>query len=94
VVGFLVEHQNQGGGGFPILGIKTDSYDLVICASVSPQQFLSLGLKTMQATVCLLHYKTDRSVMAWDTCRALAACFTWNQVGLGFPSLASRLVET
>jgi hypothetical protein len=23
----------------------------------------------------------------------LAACFTWKQVGLGFPSLASRLVE-
>jgi hypothetical protein len=27
---FLVELQNQGGGGFPSLGLKTDSYDLVI----------------------------------------------------------------
>jgi hypothetical protein len=27
----------------------------------------------------------------WDTCRDLAACFTWKQVWLGFPSLASRL---
>jgi hypothetical protein len=30
VVGFLVEPQNQGGGGFPGLGLKTDSSDLVI----------------------------------------------------------------
>jgi hypothetical protein len=26
VVGFLVEPQNQGGGGFPGLGLKTGSY--------------------------------------------------------------------
>jgi hypothetical protein len=31
--------------------------------------------------------------MARDTHRDLAACFAWKQVGLGFPSLASRLVE-
>jgi hypothetical protein len=30
VVGFLVETQNQGGGGFPSLGLKTGSSDLVI----------------------------------------------------------------
>jgi hypothetical protein len=30
VVGFLVEPQNQGGGGFPDLGLKTDSSGLVI----------------------------------------------------------------
>jgi hypothetical protein len=30
VVGFLVEPQNQGGGGFPGLGLKTDSSCLVI----------------------------------------------------------------
>jgi hypothetical protein len=28
--GFLVEPQNQGGGGFPSLGLKTDSFGLVI----------------------------------------------------------------
>jgi hypothetical protein len=28
--GFLVEPQNQGDGGFPGLGIKTGSYNLVI----------------------------------------------------------------
>jgi hypothetical protein len=28
--GFLVEPQNQGGGGFPGLGLKTDSSGLVI----------------------------------------------------------------
>jgi hypothetical protein len=35
-VGFLVEAQNQGGGGFPSLGLKPDSYSLVIWASKSP----------------------------------------------------------
>jgi hypothetical protein len=30
VVDFLVECQNQGGGGFPSLGLKTGSYGLVI----------------------------------------------------------------
>jgi hypothetical protein len=29
-VGFLVEPQNQGGGGFPALGLKTGSSGLVI----------------------------------------------------------------
>jgi hypothetical protein len=31
-VGFLVEPQNQGGGGFPGLGLKTGSSGLVIWA--------------------------------------------------------------
>jgi hypothetical protein len=35
-VGFLVEPQNQGGGGFPGLGIKTGSSALVIWISKSP----------------------------------------------------------
>jgi hypothetical protein len=35
-VGFLVEPQNQGGGEFPSLSLKTDSFGLVICASKSP----------------------------------------------------------
>jgi hypothetical protein len=30
VVGFLVEPQNQGGGGFSGLGLKTDNSSLVI----------------------------------------------------------------
>jgi hypothetical protein len=30
VIGFLVELQNQGGGGFPGLGLKTGSSGLVI----------------------------------------------------------------
>jgi hypothetical protein len=45
-VGFLVEPQNQGGGGFPGLGLKTGSYGLVIWVSKSPRQFFYLGLKT------------------------------------------------
>jgi hypothetical protein len=45
-VGFLVEPQNQGGGGFPDLGIKIDRSGLVIWASKSPRRFLDLYLKT------------------------------------------------
>jgi hypothetical protein len=35
-VGFLVEPQNQGGGGFPDLCLKTGSSGLLIWASKSP----------------------------------------------------------
>jgi hypothetical protein len=42
---FLVEPQNQGGGGFSGLGLKTGSSGLVICASKSPRRFLGLDLK-------------------------------------------------
>jgi hypothetical protein len=35
-VGFLVEPQNQGGGGFSSLDLKTGSSGLVIYASKSP----------------------------------------------------------
>jgi hypothetical protein len=59
VVGFLVETQNQGGGGFPSLGLKTGSYNLVIWASKSLQRFLGLGLKIKQAAVYWLCHKTD-----------------------------------
>jgi hypothetical protein len=87
-VGFLVEPQNQGGGGFTGLGLKTGSSGLVIWASKSPRQFLGLGLKTKWASVCRLRHKTDGGRSTWDTCRDLVACFTWKQVRLGFPSLA------
>jgi hypothetical protein len=43
-VGFLVESQNQGGEGFPSLGLKTDSFGLVILALKSPQRFLGLSI--------------------------------------------------
>jgi hypothetical protein len=33
VIGFLVEPQNQGGGEFPGLGLKTDGFSLVIWVS-------------------------------------------------------------
>jgi hypothetical protein len=52
LIGFLVEPQNQGGGGFRGLGLKIGSSGLVICASKSPRQFLGLGLKTKHASVC------------------------------------------
>jgi hypothetical protein len=59
-VDFLVEYQNQGGGGFPGLGLKTDSYGLVICASKSLRRFFVLGLKIKHVSVCWLCHKTDR----------------------------------
>jgi hypothetical protein len=70
----LVEPQNQGGGGFPGLGLKTGSSGLVIWASKSLRRFLGLGLKTKGASVCRLHYKTDGGRSAWDTHLDLAAC--------------------
>jgi hypothetical protein len=88
VVGFLVEPQNQGGGGFPSLRLKTGSYGLVIWASKSPRRFLGLGLKTIQASVCQLRHKTNGGRPVRDTHRDLAACFAWKQVWLGFSSLA------
>jgi hypothetical protein len=57
--GFLVEPQNQGGAGFSGLGLKTDSYSLVIWASKSSQRFLDLGLKTKHASIYRWHHKTD-----------------------------------
>jgi hypothetical protein len=92
-VGFLVEPQNQGGGGFFGLRLKTDSSGLVIWASKSPQRFLGLSLKTKQASVCRLHHKTDGGRSAWNTRRDLAGCLVWKQVWLGFSSLAGRLAD-
>jgi hypothetical protein len=55
------------GGGFLGLDLKTSSYSLVIWVLKSPQQFLGLGLKTKQATVCRLRYKTHGRATAWNT---------------------------
>jgi hypothetical protein len=79
-VDFLVEPQNQGGGGFSDLGVKTGSSGLVIWASKSPRRFLGLGLKTKWASVCRVHHKTDGGRSARDTRRDLLACLTWKQV--------------
>jgi hypothetical protein len=73
--------------GFLGLGLKIDSFGLVICASKLSQRFHGLGLKIKQAMVYLLHHKTDRRRMARDTQKNLAACFTVKQVELGFSSL-------
>jgi hypothetical protein len=66
-VGFLVEPQNQGGGGFAGLGLKTGSSGLVIWASKSPRRILGLGLKTKWASVCRLRHKTDGGRLPQDT---------------------------
>jgi hypothetical protein len=75
-VGFLVEPQNQGGGGFYGLGLKIGSFDLVIWASKSPRQFPGLGHKTNLASVYRLHHKINGGRLARDTCRDLVSCFT------------------
>jgi hypothetical protein len=36
VVGFLIELQNQGGGGFSSFGLKTSTYSFMIWTSKSP----------------------------------------------------------
>jgi hypothetical protein len=58
-VSFLVEPQNQGGGGFPDLSVKTGSSGLVIYASKSSRRFLGLDIKTKQTSVCRLCHTTD-----------------------------------
>jgi hypothetical protein len=74
VVCFLVEPQNQGGGGFSGLWFKTGCSGLVIRTSKSLRWFLSLDLKSKWASVCRLRHRTDGEKTAWDTCRDLAAC--------------------
>jgi hypothetical protein len=59
VVVFLVEPQNQGGGGFSGLGLKIGNYDLVFWVSKSPRLFLGLGIKIKQSMVCRLCHKTN-----------------------------------
>jgi hypothetical protein len=75
-VGFLVESQNQGGGGFFGLRLKTDSSGLMIWTTKSPRRFLGLSLKTKQDSVCWLRHKTDGRRSARDTRRDIATCFT------------------
>jgi hypothetical protein len=80
VMGFLVEPQNQGGGGFSGLDLKTGSSGLVIWASKSLRRFLGLCIKIKWASVCRLRHKTDGARSAWDTRRDLAACLASKQV--------------
>jgi hypothetical protein len=73
-VSFLVEPQNQGGGGFSGLDLKIGNSSLVIWVSKSPQRFLGLGLKIKQTSVYRLRHKTNGGRSAWDTRRDLVAC--------------------
>jgi hypothetical protein len=68
VVGFLVEPQNQGGGEFLGLGLKTGSSGLVIWAAKSLRRFLGLGLKIKHFSVCWLRHKINGGRSALDTC--------------------------
>jgi hypothetical protein len=91
-VSFLVEPQNQCGGGFSGLDLKTGSSGLVIWVSNSPRRFFGFGLKIKWATVYWLRYKTDGGRSARDTHRDLVACFMWRHMT---PSrrLRRKLVE-
>jgi hypothetical protein len=51
-VGFLVEPQNQGGGGFSGLGVKIGSSGLVIWASKLPRWFLGVTLTFCESKFC------------------------------------------
>jgi hypothetical protein len=75
-VDFLVEPQNQGGGGLLGLVLKTGSSALVIWVSKSPRWFFGLILKSKQVLVYRLHHKIDRGRSTRDTRRDLAVCFT------------------
>jgi hypothetical protein len=88
VVGFLVEPQNQGGGGSSGLGLKTGRFSLVIWDLKSPRRFFGLSLKIKWALVYRLCYEIDGGRSTRDTRQDLAACFAWKQVWVGFPSLA------
>jgi hypothetical protein len=57
---FLVESQNQGGGGFSGLDLKMGSSGLVIWASKSPRGFPGLGLKTDSSGLVILASKSPR----------------------------------
>jgi hypothetical protein len=86
-VGFLVEPQNQVGGGFLDLSLKTGSFGLVIfpqnhcsiflvCASKSSElRFVGYATKPMEGG-------------RRDTHRDITTCFTYKQVWLWFFSLA------
>jgi hypothetical protein len=81
-IDFLVEPQNQYGGGFPAFGLKNDSSDLVIYVSKSPRWFFGFDIKIKRASVYRLRHKTDGERLMWDTRQDLAACFIWKQVWL------------
>jgi hypothetical protein len=66
VVSFLGESQNQGGGGFLGLGLKTGTFGLVIWVSKLSRWFLGLSLKTKWILICRLRHKTDVGRSAWN----------------------------
>jgi hypothetical protein len=58
----------------------------VMVSWFEPQNHASYGLSVVPQNQW-------RMKMAWDMHRDLVACFAWKQVGLAFPSLASRLAD-
>jgi hypothetical protein len=56
VLDFLVEPQNQGGGGFSSLDLKISNYNLMILTLKSPRCFLGLCLKIKRASIYRLRH--------------------------------------
>jgi hypothetical protein len=92
--GFLCWASKLWSSGFSVCVLKPTVLVWWFGSSKSPLRFLGFGLKTKRVSVCLLCHKIDGGRSAQDMRRDLAACFTWKQVGIGFTSLALRLVET
>jgi hypothetical protein len=65
--------------------------DLGIKITATASWFGSQNQACFDLSVAPQNRREDMTV--WDTRRDLAACFTWKQVWLEFPSLASRLAE-
>jgi hypothetical protein len=84
---FLVEPQNQGGGGFLGLGLKTSIFGLVIWSSKSPRWFLGLGLK-ITATVSWFRPQNQAGFSL-----SIALQNRWRLVGVGHTSRSCGLLH-
>jgi hypothetical protein len=103
--GFLVRPQNKGRRFLPVWPqnrwlrvsrfgpqnwqLRFGDMDIKIITTVSwfrPQNQAGYGLLAAPQN-------QQRIKTAWNAHRDLAACFTWEEVGLEFPRLTSRLAE-
>jgi hypothetical protein len=75
--GFLVEPQNQGGGRFLGLGLKTSSSGLVIWALKSPRWFPGLGLKTGSSGLVIWASKSLRRFSGLDLKTGSSGLVIW-----------------
>jgi hypothetical protein len=67
VVGFLVEPQNQGGGGFPDLSLKTGSYEFSDLGFkiIAPVSWLSLKTKVVEGFLVWASKPAAMGLVIW-----------------------------